>query len=148
MSADSLIIRLEGIESRFHDIGVQLSDPQVIGDQKRFMQLNKSYRELEDVVEATRSYKGVVARIAEARDVLANDKDEDFRALAKAELEELEPEIEKLEKRKTEIENLLSSGDPIKSEEIVSLSKELEAITSLIDKKSMRWLELSERAAG
>ncbi len=64
------------------------------------------------------------------------------------ELEELEPEIEKLEKRKTEIENLLSSGDPIKSEEIVSLSKELEAITSLIDKKSMRWLELSERAAG
>lgn len=86
----------------------------------------------------------------------ADRHQEDAKALVQAkltykeskELEELEPEIEKLEKRKTEIENLLSSGDPIKSEEIVSLSKELEAITSLIDKKSMRWLELSERAAG
>lgn len=109
MSADSLLIRLEGIESRFHDIGVQLSDPQVIADQKRFMQLNKSYRELEDVVEATRSYKGVVARIAEARDVLANDKDEDFRAMAKAELDELEPEREKLEQH---IQFLLIPQDP------------------------------------
>jgi ATP-binding cassette subfamily F protein uup len=64
------------------------------------------------------------------------------------ELEDLEPEIGKLEIRKTEIENLLSSGDPIKSEEIVSLSKELEAITLQIEEKTMRWLELSERAGG
>jgi peptide chain release factor 1 len=109
MTNDPLLNKLEGVESRFHDIGVQLSDPSVIADQRRFTQLNKSYRDLEDIVNATREYRNLVSGIEQAKHVLSNDKDEDFRSMAKAELDELEPRREELEQR---IQMLLIPQDP------------------------------------
>ena len=109
MSTDNLLERLEGIEARFHDIGVQLGDPGTIADQKKFRELNKSYRDLEEIVEATREYRGVLTQINEARHVLNNDKDEDFRNMAKEEMETLEPQLKKLEDH---IQQLLIPQDP------------------------------------
>lgn len=109
MATDNLLEKLEGLEARFHDIGVQLGDPATIADRKRFMQLNKSYRELEEVVNATREYKIILSQINEARYVLNNDKDEDFRAMAKAELEALEPGLAEMEEK---IQLLLIPQDP------------------------------------
>ncbi|MBK9400757.1 MAG: peptide chain release factor 1 [Bacteroidetes bacterium] len=109
MSTDTLLDRLAGIEARFNDIGVQLGDPATIADQKKFRQLNKSYRDLEEVVNATREYRNIFVRINEAKEVLSNDKDEDFRNMAKEELEMLEPQLEKLE---THIQQLLIPADP------------------------------------
>ncbi len=109
MSKETLLERLEGIESRFHDIGVQLGDPSTIADQKKFRQLNKSYRDLEEIVQATREYRSILNRISEAKQVLLNDKDEDFRNMAKEELDELEPE---LLKREEHIQQLLIPADP------------------------------------
>jgi peptide chain release factor 1 len=109
MSNGNLLERLEGIEARFHDIGVQLGDPATIADQKKFRELNKSYRDLEEIVLATRAYKKVLGQIDEARHVLVNDKDEEFRAMARLELDELEPQLEKLE---SDIQVLLIPQDP------------------------------------
>jgi peptide chain release factor 1 len=109
MSTDTLLDRLAGIEARFNDIGVQLGDPATIADQKKFRQLNKSYRDLEEVVNATREYRNIFVRINEAKEVLNNDKDEDFRNMAKEELEMLEPQLEKLE---AHIQQLLIPADP------------------------------------
>ena len=109
MPTDNLLERLESLEARFNDIGVQLGDPGVIADQKKFQQLNKSYRDLEDVVNATREYRKILTNINEARHVLNNDKDEDFRNMAKGELEELEPQLAKLEEH---IQVLLIPQDP------------------------------------
>ncbi|MBK9317843.1 MAG: peptide chain release factor 1 [Bacteroidetes bacterium] len=109
MSTDTLLDRLAGIEARFNDIGVQLGDPATIADQKKFRQLNKSYRDLEEVVNATREYRNIFVRINEAKEVLSNDKDEDFRNMAKEELEMLEPQLEKLE---AHIQQLLIPADP------------------------------------
>lgn len=109
MAQVPLIEKLEGIEARFHDIGVQLGDPSTIADQKKFRQLNKSYRDLEEIVHATREYKKVVHMIEEAKHVLSNDKDEDFRNMAKAELDELEPKRLKLEEQ---IQFMLIPQDP------------------------------------
>ncbi len=109
MPTDNLLERLESLEARFNDIGVQLGDPGVIADQKKFQQLNKSYRDLEDVVNATREYRKILTNINEARHVLNNDKDEDFRNMAKSELEELEPQLTKLEEH---IQVLLIPQDP------------------------------------
>jgi len=109
MATDNLLEKLEGMEARFHDIGVQLGDPATIADQKKFMQLNKSYRELEEVVNATREYRRILSQINEARYVLNNDKDEDFRAMAKAELETLEPGLAEMEEK---IQLLLIPQDP------------------------------------
>ncbi len=61
------------------------------------------------------------------------------------EFEQLEAEIEVLETEKTEIETALSSG-AISVDEITRLSKRLPVLNDELDEKSMRWLELAERA--
>ena len=59
------------------------------------------------------------------------------------ELETLDAELPKLELRKTEIESLLASGiSDVK--EIEKLSNEFTAISTQIDEKMMRWMELQE----
>jgi peptide chain release factor 1 len=109
MSKENILNRLQGIEARFHDIGIQLGDPSVISDQKKFTQLNRSYRELEQLVLAKKLYEECWSQLEQARDVLITEKDDDFRELARAEVAELEPKIEKLEQ---EIQLLLIPQDP------------------------------------
>lgn len=105
----SLLDQLEGLSHRFEEIGTQLGDPAVISDRKRYKALNKSYRDLEKVVEAYKEYKQVLSNIESARQILVNEKDEDFKALAKAELDEIEPRQLVLEE---EIRTLLLPQDP------------------------------------
>lgn len=109
MNREGLLDKLEVLAARFEEIGTQLGDPSVIADQQKFRQLNKSYRDLEDVVSAWREYKVIFENIQQAREVLNNEKDEDYRAMAKSELEELEPRLEKLEEH---IQFLLIPVDP------------------------------------
>ena len=109
MSKQNLLEQLEGMVARFNEIGTQLGDPSVIADQKRFKQLNKSYRDLEVVVDAYKKYKAVVENIVQAKEVLSNEQDAEFRAMAKEELDALEPQKEKLEE---EIQILLIPADP------------------------------------
>ena len=85
MSKEGMLEKLEALEARYHDYGTQLSDPSVIADQKKFQQLNKAYKDLQDIVDATVKFRSLTKNIEEAKEVLANDKDEDFRAMAKAE---------------------------------------------------------------
>ena len=59
------------------------------------------------------------------------------------EFEALGREIDELENEKADIEAALSSG-AISTQEIIDLSKRLPAVVSMLDEKSMRWLELSE----
>src|SRR5688572_1001482 len=84
---DSLLEKLEVLKHRFEQIGTQLGDPGVIADRKRYKALNKSYRDLEKIVDASKEYRNVLAHIESAKDVLINEKDEDFRLMAKEELE-------------------------------------------------------------
>ena len=65
----------------------------------------------------------------------------------KQELENLEPELERLESEKGELEVKLSSGDLTDHTEISQIANRLEAISAEIDEKTMRWLELSEKTA-
>lgn len=55
----------------------------------------------------------------------------------------LEQEIESLTNEKTEIESALSSGS-LSTEELVRKSERISEVIALLDKKEMRWLELSE----
>ena len=57
MSDNSLLQRLDGIESRFEEISTLITDPSVIGDMKRYVRLTKEYKELEKLVGATRRYR-------------------------------------------------------------------------------------------
>ena len=54
-----------------------MTDPEVIGDMKKFVQLNKEYKELKPIIETSERYRTAVNNLREAKDILANEKDED-----------------------------------------------------------------------
>jgi len=89
MSDNLITARLEGVKLRFEEIGQMITDPAVIGDMKRYIQLNKEYRHLEPIVESYNAYKNLVSNLENARTILSEEKDEEMREMAKAEIEEL-----------------------------------------------------------
>lgn len=104
-----MLDKLQAIKDRFTDVQNELNDPNTISDMKRYTQLNKEYKNLEVIVEAFERYKSLMGNIDSAKAVLATEKDEDFREMAKAELEELEPQVAVMEE---EIRLLLIPKDP------------------------------------
>ncbi len=109
MADNSILIRLDGLKLKYEEMGEQMTDPEVIADVKRFIQLNKEYKELEPIIEASELYRTAIANLQEAKDVLANEKDEEFREMARMEVAELEPRIVELEEQ---IKLLLIPKDP------------------------------------
>lgn len=101
--------QLESLKGKFIEIGKRLMDPAATSDMKQFAKLNKEYRELEDVVKVYDRYKLVLSNIENNKEILNKEKDEEFRELAKADLEQLEAEKETLE---TELKKLLVPKDP------------------------------------
>ena len=104
-----LLDKLEAIKQRFEDVEMQLSSPSVMSDMKRFAQLNREYKELQKIVERYHVYKNVQSNLENAKKLVANEKDEEFRELAKTEFDSLQKENEKLEE---EIKFLLVPADP------------------------------------
>jgi peptide chain release factor 1 len=104
-----MLNKLEAIKKRWEDVEQQLSDPKIISDMKLFTKLNREYKELGTIVNAYHEYKRVVENLESAKQVLMNEKDEEFRTLAKSEAEELTLKKEKME---ADIRNLLVPKDP------------------------------------
>ncbi|MGL4908519.1 MAG: peptide chain release factor 1 [Bacteroidales bacterium] len=110
MATENKILgRLEGLKNKFEEIGEQLSDPAVIADMKKYVALNKEYRDLEPIVKACDEYRNLLSNLEAAQDILSNEKDADMREMAKQELTELEDRQPKLEE---EIKLMLVPADP------------------------------------
>ncbi len=104
-----LLDKLEAINNRFKEVAQQITDPNVIADMKRYIQLNKEYKDLEEIVETYLEYKNVMDNIESSKEILAREKDEEFREMAKLELEELQ---EKQQQMEEQIKILLVPSDP------------------------------------
>lgn len=104
-----MIAQLTGIREKFQEIGLQLSDPELISDQKKYIQLQKEYRELQTLVAVMDQYDTALKQLESAKAMLAEEKDPDFQALAKAEIQGLEVSIEAIEE---ELKQLLMPKDP------------------------------------
>lgn len=116
-TSDNTILRkLEGIKQKFEEIGQQITDPAVMADMKRYIALNKEYRNLEPLVAAHQHYKEVISNIDSSREMLMHEKDEEMRAMAKEELEALTAECADMEE---EIKVLLLPADPEDSKNAV-----------------------------
>lgn len=111
-----MLEKLEAIKKRWEDVETQLSEPGNLSDRKAFARLNKEYKDLQAIVDAYHIYKNVLDNITSSKEVLMKEKDDDFREMAKAELEELTLKKENLE---TEIRNLLVPKDPEDSKNAV-----------------------------
>lgn len=112
----NLLEKVEGIRFRFDEVAQQITDPQVISDVKRYIQLNKEYKHLEPIMEAGNEYKLIVENIASSKDILNNEKDEEMREMAKMELDELEERKDSIEEQ---IKMLLIPKDPEDEKNVV-----------------------------
>jgi peptide chain release factor 1 len=109
MAENSLLEKLQGLVHRFEEVSVLITDPAVISDMKRFVRLNKEYRDLEKIIKARNIYEGLLKNIEDARYLIENESDPEMREMAKQELDESQsrrPEIEE------EIKLLLIPADP------------------------------------
>ena len=97
------------IKQRFRDISDKLADPAVMADQKQYVKISKEYKELKPLVEKIETYELLSARIKEAQEVLRNESDKELVEMAKEELADLEPQLEKTAE---EIKLLLIPKDP------------------------------------
>ena len=113
---NNLVTQLEAIKEKWLDIELQLNDPKNISDQKLFVQLNRTYRELQKVVEAFEKYKLILSNIENSRSIIETEKDDELKQMAKSELETLEEEQVKMEE---EIRLLLLPKDPTDAKDAV-----------------------------
>lgn len=104
-----IIDKLEDIKTKWETLGEQLNDPEIIGDMKRFVKINKDYKDLEPIVAAFNEYKNLLANIEEAREILKNEKDDDMREMAQEELEASEQRRDVIEE---DIRLMLIPKDP------------------------------------
>ena len=98
-----------GLQEKYESLQAQLSDPDVISDMKKFVQLNKEYKELSPIIKAGNEYNKMVENYEGAKEILATEKDEDLREMAKEEIAEIEPKLPQMEQ---DIKLLLIPADP------------------------------------
>ena len=111
-----MIEQLEAIRERFDEVAQQIVQPEVSADPKRFMKLSKEYKELERIVLQYAAYRQTLTEIDDARTVISTEKDEEFRDMAKAELDELVPRRDQLEEA---LKEMLMPKDPNDSRNII-----------------------------
>ena len=102
-----MLEKLTGIEERYETLGREMLE--VGSDYQRAAEINKERMDLEPVVQKSRQYRLAVKSRQEAQTILDTDSDAELRALAEADVTELDPRIESLEK---EIKSLLVPRDP------------------------------------
>jgi peptide chain release factor 1 len=84
-----MLEKLELIFQRWKTVEGELSSPDAMADMKRFAQMNKEYKDLAKIVDEYNIYKNIMSNIDSNKEILATEKDEEFREMAKAELDEL-----------------------------------------------------------
>ena len=102
-----MLDKLKGIEDRYEQLGNELLE--VGGNYQRAAEINKERVSLEPIVEKAREYRQAMKSMEEARTILESEKDVELVALAQADVTDLSPKIEVLEK---EIKGMLVPKDP------------------------------------
>lgn len=104
-----LLKKLGFIVERRQEVAKLIVDPDVISDQKKYAHLSKEYKDLGDIEEAYHEYKDILDNIDSSKEMLNEEKDEEFREMAKLELSDLE---ERQEKMQEQVKMLLIPKDP------------------------------------
>jgi len=104
-----MLDKLQSLKDRWMLLQEQMSDPQLISDQKKFAATHKQYKDITPLVEAYDEYKNVLSNLDNTKDILKTEKDDEMREMAKEELAGLEKRKEELEE---DIRMLLVPKDP------------------------------------
>lgn len=104
-----MIDKLQALEDRYEELGRLLSDPEVINNQTEWQKHAKAHASLTDVVNVFREYKKTLQGIKDAREMLDDKLEEEFREMVQLELEELREKQGELEQK---LKVLLLPKDP------------------------------------
>lgn len=104
-----MLEKLEAIKLKYDEVEKMIADPEVMSDMKRFIKLSKDYKNLLPIIAAYEKYRNILSNIDNAKDIVHNEKDEEFRTMAKEELDNLLEEKDQLEE---EIRLMLVPKDP------------------------------------
>lgn len=102
-------MKLEAIHFRFIEVGNLITDPDIIADMKRYVKLNKEYRDLETLDQVYKTYSNLLSNLKSARELLESETDDEMREMAKMEISELDEKRPLLEE---EIKVMLIPKDP------------------------------------
>jgi peptide chain release factor 1 len=103
-----MLDKLDAIKARFEEVSVALSNPAIVGDNKKYAQLSKEYRNLEKIINVRKQYLTILDDIEFNKEVL-NSNDDEMRELAKEELPALQQKKDEVEKQ---IRTMLIPKDP------------------------------------
>ena len=108
--------KIDIVKKRYDEIYQMISNPEIIADQKKYIELNKELKELSILVNKGKLYKEAIDQKNEAEDYIKSSDDKDMIEMAKEQLEISKQSIEKLE---DEIKILLIPKDPDDAKNVV-----------------------------
>ena len=92
-----MLEKLKLVENRFTEINELIIQPDIISDQKKYIQISKEYKEIKKIIEKGNEYKNILANKSEAQDIISNEDDKEMIEMAEMQLEEAENALPKIE---------------------------------------------------
>ena len=103
-----MIDKLKGIIAHFESLELKMADPNLVNDQKLYTESAREHRRLSPIVEKSNQFIKITNQVEDDNNILNSD-DKDLKEIVKAEIEDLQISLEKLEK---ELKVLLLPHDP------------------------------------
>ena len=111
-----MLQKINIVNQRFDELNDLIIQPDIISDQKKYVQLTKEYKDIKTIVDIGEIYKSLLDNISEAEEIISTEKDPEMIEMAKLQLDEAKKEIPKIEE---EIKVLLIPKDPDDAKNVV-----------------------------
>lgn len=111
-----MLDKIQIIKQRFDEVSDLIIQPDIISDQKRYIQINKEYKDLKKILERAEVYKTLVSNLEEAQEIIAEGSDSEMVEIAKIQMHEAKQQIPLVEE---EIKVLLIPKDPEDAKNVV-----------------------------
>lgn len=111
-----MLEKIQIVKQRFDEVNDLIIQPDIIADQKRYVKLNKEYKDLKKIVDKGFVYKEILGNISEAEEIIADGSDEEMVEMAKMQLEEAKEALPEIEE---EIRFLLIPKNPDDAKNVV-----------------------------
>ncbi|MGB0836779.1 MAG: peptide chain release factor 1 [Flavobacteriaceae bacterium] len=111
-----MLDKLRIIKQRYDEVSDLIIQPDIISDQKRYVKINKEYKDLAAVMELAKEYESLLANIEEAKEIISDGSDKEMSEMAKMEMDEANDRIPQLEE---EIKFMLIPKDPEDAKNVI-----------------------------
>ena len=111
-----MLEKIQIVKQRFDEVNDLIIQPDIISDQKRYVQLNKEYKDLKTIVDLGLVYESLMSNIDEAQEIISDGSDAEMVEMAKMQMEEAKAQIPAIEE---EMKFLLIPKDPDDAKNVV-----------------------------